>query len=174
MRPIGVLKGDFTVPSINSAGNTYAMDVIGNKSDDESGDSVYAEAYKNAKHIHTPCYCYPTLAAGITLASTTTAWQLGTLTQIVPASTIASPFDIHWISIEDASANGIYELHLFHGATDIFAGSIRFAKTAVMDATKNYPWQCPILPANDVIKGRLASNNAVADTATISVAYHVY
>jgi hypothetical protein len=174
MRPIGVLKGDFTVPSINSADNTYAMDVIGNKSDDESGDSVYAEAYKVSKHIHSPCLCYPTLANGITLASTTTIWQLGAITDIVLANTIASPFDIHWVTVEGVSATGVYELHLFHGASDTFIGSIRFTKTAAQDAAKDYKFMCPILPANDRIRGKLASNNAVADTATISVAYHVY
>jgi hypothetical protein len=77
------------------------MDVIGNKTDNEDGDSLYAKNYINTRHIHSECEVYPpfSVSYGVTIASSATAGQHGSIVQVIPASTVTSPFDIHWINV---------------------------------------------------------------------------
>lgn len=125
-------------------------------------------------HIHKPSLVYPTLANGVTITGAAGAWTLGAFAEIVPASTIASIFDIHHVSIEGISANDVYELVLYYGATDIECGRVRFTKTAVMDSVMNMPIQTPRIPANSKVRAKVASKGGGSDTVDLSVFYHVY
>jgi hypothetical protein len=137
-------------------------------------DSPYAHAHYAEEHIHSPGLVYPTLAAGVTLTCAAVAWTLGAFATIVPASTIGSEFDIHYLSIEALSANAVYEIVLYYGATDIECGRVRVTKNAVMDGTVNAPFQTPLIPADSQIRGKVASNTGAADTVDLSVFYHTY
>lgn len=167
-------RDDIAVPTADSSDNNTLRDVVGNKTDTHSGDSIYAIAHTIEEHVHKESKVYPTLAAGVTITSSATAWVLGSFATIVAASTITSDFDIHHISIESISANGVYELVLYYGAGDTECGRVRFTKNANQDGTMNVPMMTPIIPANSQIRAKLASNNAVADTSDISIFYHTY
>ena len=80
------ITGFHGVPAKNSTDNVSMSDVIGNKTDDEDGDSIYANLYIAGKHIHTRSKSYPFLAAGITLTGHNTALTLGTKMEIVPVA----------------------------------------------------------------------------------------
>ncbi len=162
------------IPSTDSANNNTVADVVGNKSDTYAGDSIFSHVHIMLEHGHSPSQVYPTLAAGTTVVSSAVAWTLGNFVIVVPASTVGLPFDIHYVSIEDLSANGVYELVLYYGAGDTECGRVRFTKNAVQDGTMNVPMQTILIPADSIIKAKLATDNAVANTADISLFYHTY
>lgn len=168
------LTTDVSVPSQDSADNTNWGDVIGNKTDTHDGDSIAARTETLLDHVHHQSYVYPTLANGVTITGGA-AWTLGNFTEIVPASTITSDFDIHHVSIEAISANDVYELVLYKGAlaSEVEIGRVRFTKNAALDATLNVPMQTPIVDANERISAKIASATG-SDTATISLFYHIY
>lgn len=164
------------VPTQNSANNVSIRDVIGNKTDTHDGDSIYAFVETALDHVHNQARVYPTQAAGVTVAAAGAAWTLTNnfTNQVVPASTITSDFDIHYISIENLSANAVYELVLYNMTDGIEIGRCRFTKNAAQDGTMNVPMQTPIQDGNDKIGARLASSTAVEDTVTFSIFYHIY
>ncbi|GAH26965.1 unnamed protein product, partial [marine sediment metagenome] len=85
---------------------------------------------------------------------------------------IPSDFDIRCLSIEDLSADGVYEIVLY--ADGIKVGKARCTKNAALDGIVNVPIQTPIISAGSVITAKVATSNVTEDTATISIVYHVY
>lgn len=173
-----MIESPATVPGVDSADNNSPADVIGNKNDGHDGDSIKADTHTIVEHIHSKSRVYPTLAAGVTITADGSAWVLGVFAEIAPLSSIADDFDIHYVSIEDISANGVYELVLYFdadgvGGDEVEIGRVRFTKSAVQSATLNVPMTTPIIPANYQIKAKLASSNG-GSTATISIFYHTY
>lgn len=160
---------DVSVP--DSPNNATVKDVLGNKSDTEKGNSLYARAYISERHIHQCQKVYPTLANSIQVAGGAGVWELGNLTEIIPANTALSNFDIHWISLCDASVNDEYELILYANTTQI--GRAPFTITDKKDVTDGIPFQCPILDPGVRIRGRLASSSG-GDTANFKLLYHEY
>lgn len=154
-----------TTGALESWGGTYG--------DSHSASTMNARIKTLTEHIHGESKCYPTLGAGIALATHADPWTLGTITEIVPASTITSDYDIHFLSIESLDDNGVYELHLFHGAGDTAAGCVRFTKNANQDATTNIPLVTVLVPANDRLRAQLASSVGNSN-ATVAVSYHEY
>jgi len=124
------------------------------------------------EHAHTASQVYPTLAGGVVLTAGA-AWTLGAFAQIVPATTITERFDIHHVCVEGLSANEVYEVVLYYGATDIECGRVRVVKNANLDGTMNIPLQTPILPADSKIRAKVATAGG-GDTATVSIFYHIY
>jgi hypothetical protein len=85
---------------------------------------------------------------------------------------IPSDFDVHYLSIEDLSANGVYEIVLYADGTEV--GRVRCTKNAAQDGTVNVPIQTPIIAASSAITAKAATDNAAEDTVTISMFYHTY
>jgi hypothetical protein len=137
-------------------------------------DSPYEKLHLADEHIHTEANVYPTLAAGVTVTCGTPAWTLGTIVEVVPASTITSMYDIHHLCIEALSANAVYEIVLYQGAGDTEIGRVRVVKNAIQDGTMNIPIITPIVPANARIRAEVASDSGNADTVTLSLMYHEY
>ena len=139
--------------------------------------------YKNADrihiledHFHGISKVYPTLADGVTLTcvNEATTWTLSALVEIIPADTITSWFDIHFISIENISANGVYELVLYSGAGDDEIARVRFTKTAAQDSTRNTTVMTPMVAPNSRIRAAIASDDDAGQTVDISFNYHTY
>jgi len=127
------------------------------------------------EHAHSISKVYPTLSAGVTISTGAGAYQLSAAyAEIVPVNTITSPFDIHWITIESASADEIYEIVLYAGTTEI--GRIRAVTTITVGGHAVLPpvkFQCEIQPANTQIQAKAASAGG-GDSVTISIHYHTY
>ena len=85
---------------------------------------------------------------------------------------IPSDFDVHFLSIENLSANGVYEIVLHAAGTEI--GRVRCTKNAAQDGTVNVPIQTPIIAAYSAITAKVSTDNAAGDTVTISMFYHTY
>ena len=173
--PLGT--ANIAVPTANAAGNTSIVDVIGNKLDDESGTSLFSHAYTSLAHVHSIQKVYPTLAAGITIASGAGAWALtSTFAVVVPTNGITDPFDIHAIHIGDFSANTTYELILYSGANsaEVICGSARFTRNSNSNGGSVVQFMTPLIAANSQIKCKLACAAGSAATATFSIIYHTY
>jgi hypothetical protein len=172
---------DFSPPAADTGEGTNDDwgDVIGNKDDTHNGTSIYAIVKELQEHAHEPTKVYPTLADCVTVTTAAGDWALGSFTEIVPASTITSDFDVHQIFVEDYNTSDkTYELVLYHGATDIEAGRMRFR---ISDGTpvgrtlsSGGQFQTPIIQANNRIRVKLAIEDGGSKTACISVRYHTY
>jgi hypothetical protein len=175
MSVIGNARGP-AVPAQDSSANNNAYDVIGNKLDTHQGDSISADVHRVDEHLHSASKVYPTLADGVTLTAVNGAgtWTLGSLVEVVPASTITNDFDIHFISIEDISANGVYEIVLYAGASDVEVARVRVTRTAIQDSTLNVPVQTTLIAANSRIRAAVASAADNGETIDISIFYHLY
>lgn len=166
--------GHEKVPAQNSSDNVSIGDVIGNKTDDTSGDSLYSLSYSINNHMHGVCSVYPTLADGVVLTGAAGAWGLGDYVEIVPANTIISDFDINWLQIENSSAADIYEVVLYYGVASTEAGRTRLSRPAGAITNSEASFMSPIIPANSQVVGRVASSSGGGDTTTISIEYHEY
>ena len=165
------------VPSQNSASNTTMAQVIGNKTDDESGNSAMAHLYILLKHIHGASKVYPTLADELVINKVNaSAWGLDALpTQIIPAATITNPFDIHFINIGAISANDEYELLLFKGAaaSEIEIARVSFDRSVTV-SEGSIPVMTELLPANTRVSAKLTSKATSARNTSVKLHYHEY
>lgn len=163
----------FLTPSQNSADNNDIADVVGNKTDDENGDSLYSVTYRAEKHIHTVSKLYPSLAAGVVVTAGAGAWTLGNFATIVPASTITFPFDIHFINVTAISANDSYHLRLYYGASDTECANVAIVRNAIQSGTYAIPTISTYMAANSQIRAKLASASG-SNNVTIKIGYHEY
>lgn len=166
------------VPLKNSAENFVIRDVIGNKLDDESGNSIYALLYLIGKHIHSKAGLYPLGTGGVTITKDAGAWAAvpGTKTQIIPVNTITSPFDIHWLSISAISANGEYEIYLYSGLAgfEVEIAVIPATRSAVQSQEGSAFCMTPLVEANTRISAALRGSPAGAENLVVKIGYHIY
>lgn len=170
-------KTDLTVvPSKNSVNNAVMAEVVGQKTDDESGNSLYSLLHTNFEHFHSASKVYPTLANGITVTGAVGAWGLGAFVVIVPANTISSKFDIHHINVSAYNANDTFELVLYSGAdgAEVEIGRVRFTRVSNVGSPPHIPFQSNLVSANSQIKAKIASQAGTSNTATVSIMYHIY
>lgn len=164
------------VPAGNSAANTHMRDVIGNKTDTHDGNSIYAYIETILDHAHNQSRVFPTMSVGSnveTKAAVTWSVSNNYTNIIVPASGITSDFDIHYLSIENISANSVCEIILINMTDKTEIGRVRVTKNAAQDGTMNVPIQTPIQDANDKIGAQMGSSVA-GTTVTFSIFYHTY
>lgn len=166
------------VPGTNSASNSTMADVIGSKTDTWAGTSVAWKTFSVEKHMHSVGKVYPTLASGVVVAGWAGARALSaSRIEVVPANTITASFDIHFVTIESASADDVYELVLASGG----AGSeteitrVRFVRDSVgwTKILQSVPVLTPVVWPNTRISAKLATATWW-DSATISLQYHTY
>jgi len=156
--------------------NITASDAkLGNTTDFAAHKTLLGYQNSLYQHVHNQAKVYPTLADGITVEGGVGAWTLGNFVEIIPANTITTQFDIHWINFESASATDIYEFVLYSGAaaSEVEIGRIRSHKETAKSGTSNIPIQIPAQLANARISAKLASNTG-GDNVVISVFYHIY
>lgn len=173
---VNTIDGLQDVPAQNSASNAQIRDVVGNKTDDENGNSIYSRAYIQDIHTHAAQKVYPTLANGVTLTGGVGAWALGEFAEVIPVNTVTSPFDIHFLNIGAVSATDTYEMVLFSGlaGAEVEIGRARVVRTAAQSGTAPVPFQCSVLPANTRISSKVASASGGGDTLVFSAFYHTY
>jgi IS1 family transposase len=180
---IGNLGFGKSVPAKDSTANNSVADVVGNKTDTHDGDSVMAYLKEVSEHAHKPSKVYPTLADGVVLTAVNDAgtWTLGSLVEVVPADTITDDFDIHHVLVEAISANSVYEIVLYAGASDVEVGRARVVRSTVQSGTLNIPMQTGpdvgtkrVISANSRIRAAVASAGNNGETVTISLKYHEY
>lgn len=174
---LDILVSYHNVPARNSSANALIRDVLGNKTDGHSGNSVISLLKTLIEHIHKPSIVYPNRASGINVIDGGAGWTPGVITQIIPANTISKDYDIHFVMIEDTTAVDSYQIDFYYGNSNIFAGSCVFVRSAQQDSNVLVPVQgtgdgVPI-SANSRLSGILTSNGG-GRTASVKLFYHVY
>ncbi len=170
------IVADLRVRLVGEDGSFLALDeLIGSSDDAHSVASLFGRLKLLDEHIHSAQHTYPELADGVTLTSHANDWELGALTEIVPANAIVTEFDLHEVVVEDVNTQDkTYELHLFYGVDDTLAGHVRFAVGTLKGGVPNVNMQTIIFPANTRIRGRLAIQDGGSKTAKVSVRFHAY
>lgn len=164
----------FTIAfSAIAIGGVYAG-FQGTADDAYDAETLGGRTHQLIHHIHGDTEVYPTLAAGVVVTGAAGAWGEGAFAEIVPASTITTAFDIHWVNVEALSGNDTFELSLYYGASDTECARIRLVQTAAQSATLQHQMMTPVIPANSRIRAKLASLGGGSDTATVSIQYHTY
>ena len=118
---------------------------------------------------------YPTLAAGVTVASANADWTLGTITEVIPANTINSAYHVSLVSIESCDENAVFELALYYGAANTLMSTVRFAVNGGFFGNQLYLVPSVKIPTKAKLSAALASSNGTAavGTITISVVYRL-
>lgn len=160
------------IPAANSPDNKIFSDVIGTKLDTHNGDSIAAFGYTILKHVHSPSDVYPSLADDVQVIAAAGVWALGSFKEIVPVNGITNDFDIHFIEISTASANDVFQIHLY--AVEVLIAKARFARTTNQVRVASKPFQTVIIPANTQIQAKLSSKAGGSKTADISIQFHPY
>jgi hypothetical protein len=162
-------RTELSTPSQNSAANASVADVIGSKTDNHLGDSLYARVDELYDQFQEERLVYPTLAAGATVVSANTDWVYGAYAQIIPASTIVSPFHVMIVSIESCDRDAVLQLQLYQGAADTIISTVRFAVNGGFFGNQLYDIKSGEVPANARVRARLASSDGTANIATITI-----
>lgn len=157
------------IPAANGTGNATMIDVIGSKLDTSAGDSLYGRMTNIWQYFNVERKVYPTLAAGATVVSANSVWGQGNYATIVPAGAIAARFHIHNISIETCSDDGVFQLELYQGASDILVTSVRFAQLGGFFGPSVFFLGSAFIPAGAQIRARLASSDGLANQCTITM-----
>lgn len=134
----------------------------GNQTTEERVRDLYNSEYTQGR-------VYPTLAAGVTVASANTDWTLGTVTEVIPAATVTTAYHVSLVSIESCDENAVFELALYHGAANTLMSTVRFAVAGGFFGNQLYEVPSVKIPANDRLAMALASSNGTAAVGTITV-----
>ena len=165
-----------SVTSADSTNNISINDVIGNKSDTATGQgcngntSLMALNKLGFYHVHSSSVIYPRDAAPVTLTSGAGAYNEGTKVEVIPASTITDPFDIHWIIAGEISAQDDYVVKLYTGGagSEVFWGEAAFSRDSNQVRGSQFPVQGNVIPANTRISASLLSGTG-SDTVEIKL-----
>lgn len=137
--------------------------------------TIHDEVHILEEHAHTPIEIYPTLAAGVQVVGGAGAWALGSFKEIIPAGTVGKDFDLHWLNLEAASVDEIYEFVLYAVETEI--GRARFVVTRTAGNRVQLPpmkLQTPLILKNSQIQAKVSTSGGGADTCDVSLQYHTY
>lgn len=144
----------------------------------EPTKSVLSYCNATYKHIHNPGYCLPADGTVTTVTSSATAGVFGDFVDVVGANVIEVAFDIHWLTITDTSANGVYviELHRLDGA----GASVELLCQVPTSRTDNFTrvgeafTQIPVQPPNSRIGARVLKSTSGAGSVSFIAHYHDY
>ena len=170
-----------TVADKNGTANATINDVIGNKedysfSDGQDNPTVVGHLKAGYYHVHSKARVYPVLADAVTITASAAGWTYGNKIQIIPADTITTKFDIHWVLISDISAVDQYELSLYSGAEnqEELIATIAFTRSSNFAQEGNLPIQVAPVPANTRVTAALACKSTNARTCGVKLYYHTY
>ena len=135
-------------------------------------------AYGNMgyQHVHNPCRVYPTRVDPVLITAANGAWAaFPAPTEIIPANTITTAYDIHWAIVSNLSETDYYEMKIYGGAggSEAEIAHIAFSKTAVFIQEGNLPVQVPRIAANTRISAAISCGTALA-TCRVKFYYHEY
>ena len=169
LQRINVSNRRLEVPGVDNGNNVLMRDVVGNKSDANASNTLYAKINDLWEGMHHSQLVYPTLAAPVTVTAAGGAWTLGNFAEIVPANTITTDFHIHHLCICEASVNGGYEAVLY--AAEVEIGRVTFTRTDKKDDVEGLPIMVPHSLANAQIQAKVACSVAGA-TVKLKLWYH--
>lgn len=133
-------------------------------------------------HIHGQPFVYPELSNDITVTAGAGVWGTGgAITEIIPAGALSvSAFDLHWVNINNHSADAYYLLEIYAGdlGSEVKIGSTRSWRDSTFlggeTATGTKRIQIPQQPLGNRISAKLYSSDGSAATVGVSFEGHYY
>lgn len=143
---------------------------------------VLSDTHEVKEHMHSESWCYPDdVSAPITLTGAVGANTYGAWTLIIPAATFSAYYDIHYVTLENFSANDVYRVQFGIGATYIgfgTTGSVKrsavatdFSDVPVLTGTSDH---AICNGTTQALYARVKTAGGGSDTADISVVGHSY
>jgi len=126
----------------------------------------------NFRAAHALVGVYPA-DAGVTVVGAAGAYAQGNLTEIIPASTLVTPFTLQGINVQSASATDVIKIEIFYGvssASNVSLGIFEFysdRKTGIDISGLNVS----TIPANSYVGAKVASKTGGADNVVITLSY---
>jgi len=160
----------------NSTDVIFYRPVFVHNTDDVSDSSAYHELHVSSPKIMNPSPAILPANAGITVNGHNDAWSQGTLTQLIAADVITSPFIITGVNLQNATATNTYKLELFFGEAtgDISLGIYEFTVGTDFKGAftpVNLSLAGGIIPANSYVGAKVASSTGGTDNVVITVSY---
>jgi hypothetical protein len=154
--------------------------MIEGKALNSAGDMVAGSLADYVAHLYAANYtegrCYPTLAAGATIESGAVNWTpTVAFWPIVPINIINVPYHISAIAIETCDKDGVFELAIYRGATNLLIATARFSSVTGFILNPFLLIPSVLIPANSQIDAKLAYSLGGGGKATItaSIIYRI-
>lgn len=128
-------------------------------------------------HIHGESFVYPKYAVPVQLTSAVASWATtGTITEVIPAGALAKPFDLHWCSISEISADLFGVIDIYSGASEaeVLIGSVDVNRTINFSREGTAPVQIPQQPAGTRISCKFSDSTTSARTVRVKFYGHFY
>lgn len=128
-------------------------------------------------HVHGTSWIYPDLGNDITLTSGAGAWsETGNIIEVIPASTLAADYDIHWIGIHNLSDVAEYQIQVFSGASgsEVKLDNIKTIRNSNFTREGPQVVHVPQIAANTRISCRLCDSTSGTVTCTVHFRGHYY
>lgn len=126
------------------------------------------------EHLHSAQQASPWGAAPVTLTSGGGAYTWGAYSNdIIAAGVVPSLFDLHWVIVSAASANGDFEIEFVYGAADTVACHAAFTRTNAFTSSIALPLMSIRMPAGSRIRARMR-DSAGGLTCNVKLLYHEY
>ncbi len=178
--------GPFKISDALFKGCTVGIEVAAGVVGVEFGDPIFIDNTTNVgsvgdydvlhfiggKVTHSVMGTYP-VNTGVSVNTGDGAWVQSALTEIIPASTITTPFLVQRVNIQSATASNIFKLEFFWGVSSASVTSLgifefqsdrRFGLLMIgIDASP--------FPANSYVGVKLASDTSGVDNAVITLSY---
>lgn len=167
------------VPEADSVKNILIRDAVGNKNDTHVSGSLHGKTELILEHLHSDIFTRPNLTAGVTLTTPGGSWAggYGPKVEVIPANNITSDFDLHFMSISNISANGLYQVQLYSGGagSEVAEGDgFAISRSAVQSQEGTRKILTRVFPANTRISAAVAGGVAGAETVVVKVEGHTY
>lgn len=181
----GLLDVLHAVPNRNSNVNLLIRDCVGNKNDfvtipySFGVNSLVAHANTIYQHVHGQSWVYPKFSNGVMLTTAGSAYtDPGLPTEIIPANTLTSPFDIHFAFLYNLSSGGEFVVELYSGAPGeeilIEDGLFAYRDTSGRVQLGNQRSQIPQQIANTRISAKAYFSGNSVQTVQVRLKGHYY
>jgi hypothetical protein len=153
--------------------------LIGLSTDDETKNTIYGKLYIILNHLHPQStFTYPNGQDSTIIQCPGGSWAggWGNKIEFIAANLVTSPFDLHFISFTGLSANGEYEVGIWHGApgTETLEHIIPISRTTVQAQEGRFPILTLYFAANTRITLSLRGNAAAVQQVGVKITGHKY
>ena len=138
-------------------------------------------AYANAayQHIHMPGYIWPNDCTLVSCLTSATENTFGDFVQLVPKNGIVAPYDCHWVTVSDITANGVYivEFHLVSDdpmVTQGYLTAFSAARVSAFSRSTQVSVQMPAIAGGRRVAAKAKKSGAGEGTIRFNIHYHEY
>ncbi len=158
------------------------MDKVGEDDQRWGGSEKTLLGYANAayQHIHMPGYIWPYDCSVVNAVTSATANTFGDFVELVPAGGIVAPYDCHWVTVTNISAEGVYLVEFYVVSDDdlqapeIYLTAFSVSRVSNFDRSAQVNVQMPAIGGGLRIGARAKKSGAGAGTVSFNIHYHEY